>query len=124
MSGIARILLGRGAPVSGSDAKESAVLLALRALGAKVSVGHSPGNLADVDTVVVSTAIRANNPELVAAREQGLLILPRAVALAAVLAGRRSVAVAGTHGKPPPRPCSPSRCRTAVSTRPLPSAGT
>ena len=99
MSGIARILLGRGAPVSGSDAKESAVLLALRALGAKVSVGHSPGNLADVDTVVVSTAIRANNPELVAAREQGLLILPRAVALAAVLAGRRSVAVAGTHGK-------------------------
>ncbi|MDQ3714491.1 MAG: UDP-N-acetylmuramate--L-alanine ligase [Actinomycetota bacterium] len=99
MSGIARILLGRGAPVSGSDAKESAVLLALRALGARVSVGHSADNLADVDTVVVSTAIRPNNPELVAARERGLLVVPRAVALAAVLAGRRSVAVAGTHGK-------------------------
>ncbi|MGI8721254.1 MAG: UDP-N-acetylmuramate--L-alanine ligase [Geodermatophilaceae bacterium] len=99
MSGIARILLGRGAPVSGSDAKESAVLLALRALGARVVVGHSADNLADVDTVVVSTAIRPNNPELVAARERGLLVLPRAVALAAVLAGRRSVAVAGTHGK-------------------------
>jgi len=99
MSGIARILLGRGAPVSGSDAKESAVLLALRALGARVSVGHSADNLADADTVVFSTAIRANNPELVAARERGLLVLPRGVALAAVLAGRRSVAVAGTHGK-------------------------
>ncbi len=99
MSGIARILLGRGAPVSGSDAKESAGLLALRALGARVSVGHSPDNLVDVDTVVVSTAIRPNNPELVTARERGLLVLPRAVALAAVLAGRRSVAVAGTHGK-------------------------
>ncbi len=99
MSGIARILLGRGALVSGSDAKESAVLLVLRALGARVSVGHSADNLGDADTVVVSTAIRANNPELVAARERGLLVLPRAVALAAVLAGRRSVAVAGTHGK-------------------------
>jgi len=99
MSGIARILLGRGASVSGSDAKESAVLLALRALGARVTVGHSADNLDGVDTVVVSTAIRANNPELVAARERGLLVLPRAVSLAAVLAGRRSVAVAGTHGK-------------------------
>jgi len=99
MSGIARILLGRGAPVSGSDAKESSVLLALRALGARVTVGHSASNLVDVDTVVFSTAIRANNPELMAAREAGLLVLPRAVALAAVLAGRRSVAVAGTHGK-------------------------
>ena len=99
MSGIARILLGRGAPVSGSDAKESSVLLALRALGARVSVGHSADNLVDVDTVVFSTAIRANNPELLAAREAGLLVLPRAVALAAVLAGRRSIAVAGTHGK-------------------------
>ncbi|MGI8628450.1 MAG: UDP-N-acetylmuramate--L-alanine ligase [Geodermatophilaceae bacterium] len=99
MSGIARILLARGASVSGSDAKESAVLLALRALGARVSVGQSADNLVDVDTVVVSTAIRPNNPELKAAREAGLLVLPRAVALAAVLAGRRSVAVAGTHGK-------------------------
>ena len=99
MSGIARILLGRGAPVSGSDAKDSAVLLGLRALGARVSVGHSADNVADVDTVVFSTAIRANNPELLAAQAAGLLVLPRAVALAAVLAGRRSIAVAGTHGK-------------------------
>jgi UDP-N-acetylmuramate--alanine ligase len=64
-----------------------------------VAVGHDPGNLGDADTVVVSTAIRADNPELSAARRRGLRVLPRAVALAAVMAGRRSVAVAGTHGK-------------------------
>jgi UDP-N-acetylmuramate--alanine ligase len=99
MSGIARILLARGVPVSGSDRRDTATLLALRALGARVAVGHDPAHLGDADTVVVSTAIRADNPELVAARDRGLAVLPRAVALAAVMAGRRSVAVAGTHGK-------------------------
>jgi UDP-N-acetylmuramate--alanine ligase len=99
MSGIARILLARGVRVSGSDRRDTPTLLALRALGARVSVGHDPAHLGDADTVVVSTAIRADNPELVAARERGLAVLPRAVALAAVMAGRRSVAVAGTHGK-------------------------
>ncbi|UOY02907.1 UDP-N-acetylmuramate--L-alanine ligase [Blastococcus sp. PRF04-17] len=99
MSGIARILLARGVAVSGSDRRDTPTLLALRALGARVAVGHDPQNLADADTVVVSTAIRADNPELVSARERGLRVLPRAVALAAVMAGRRSVAVAGTHGK-------------------------
>jgi UDP-N-acetylmuramate--alanine ligase len=99
MSGIARILIARGVAVSGSDRRDSPTLLALRALGARVAVGHDPANLGDADTVVVSTAIRADNPELAAARERGLRVLPRAVALAAVMAGRRSVAVAGTHGK-------------------------
>jgi UDP-N-acetylmuramate--alanine ligase len=99
MSGIARILLARGVRVSGSDRRESPTLFALRALGARVSVGHDAASLGDADTVVVSTAIRAENPELVAARERGLRVLPRAVALASVMAGRRSVAVAGTHGK-------------------------
>ncbi len=99
MSGIARILLARGVPVSGSDRRDTPTLLALRALGARVSVGHDPAHLADADTVVVSTAIRPDNPELAAARERELRVLPRAVALAAVMAGRRSVAVAGTHGK-------------------------
>jgi UDP-N-acetylmuramate--alanine ligase len=99
MSGIARILLARGVAVSGSDRRESPTLLALRALGARVAVGHDPAHLGDADTVVVSTAIRADNPELVAARERDLRVLPRAVALASVMAGRRSVAVAGTHGK-------------------------
>ncbi|MGY1618068.1 UDP-N-acetylmuramate--L-alanine ligase [Geodermatophilus sp. SYSU D00691] len=99
MSGIARILLARGVRVSGSDRRDTPTLLALRALGARVEVGHDPAHLGDADTVVVSTAIRDDNPELAEARARGLRVLPRAVALAAVMAGRRSVAVAGTHGK-------------------------
>jgi UDP-N-acetylmuramate--alanine ligase len=99
MSGIARILLARGVRVSGSDRRDTPTLLALRALGARVEVGHDPAHLGTADTVVVSTAIRADNPELSAARERGLRVLPRAVALASVMAGRRSIAVAGTHGK-------------------------
>jgi UDP-N-acetylmuramate--alanine ligase len=99
MSGIARILLARGVTVSGSDRRDTPTLLALRALGARVETGHDAAHLGDAETVVVSTAIRADNPELAAARERGLRVLPRAVALAAVMAGRRSVAVAGTHGK-------------------------
>jgi UDP-N-acetylmuramate--alanine ligase len=99
MSGIARILLARGVKVSGSDRRDTPTLLALRALGARVEVGHDPAHLGTADTVVVSTAIRTENPELAAARARGLRMLPRAVALASVMAGRRSVAVAGTHGK-------------------------
>ncbi|SDX95598.1 UDP-N-acetylmuramate--L-alanine ligase [Modestobacter sp. DSM 44400] len=99
MSGIARILLARGVTVSGSDRRETPTLRALAALGARVAVGHEAANLGAADTVVVSTAIRPDNPELATARERGLRVLPRAVALAAVMAGRRSVAVAGTHGK-------------------------
>ncbi len=99
MSGIARILLARGVPVTGSDAKHSRTLSALAALGARVYVGHAAGQVADARTVVFSSAIRPSNPELVAARRRGLLVLPRAAALAAVMTGRRGVAVAGTHGK-------------------------
>ena len=99
MSGIARVLLARGATVSGSDAKQSRTTAALRALGATVHLGHDASHVRGADTVVVSTAIRQDNPELVAAREQGLRVLLRAEALAALMAGRRGVAVAGTHGK-------------------------
>ncbi|HEY4315945.1 MAG TPA: UDP-N-acetylmuramate--L-alanine ligase [Actinomycetes bacterium] len=99
MSGIARIMLARGLPVSGSDAKDSVTLAALRALGATVFVGHDPANVGDVDTVVVSTAIRDSNPELVEARRRGLTVIHRAGALASVMVGCRAVAVAGTHGK-------------------------
>ncbi len=99
MSGIARILLARGVQVSGSDAKDSTMLAALRALGARIYVGHAAGNVLEVDTVVVSSAIRQTNPELVEARARGLSVLPRAAALAAVMAGRRGIAVAGTAGK-------------------------
>jgi UDP-N-acetylmuramate--alanine ligase len=99
MSGIARVLLARGQAVTGSDAKESRTTAALRALGATVHLGHDAAHVTGADTVVVSTAIRQTNPELVAARQLGLRVLIRAEALAALMAGRRGVAVAGTHGK-------------------------
>jgi len=99
MSGIARIMLRRGIAVSGSDARDSDLLAHLAELGAKVFVGHDAAHVGDADTVVVSTAIRDSNPELVAARERGLRVLHRSEALAALMAGRRAVAVAGTHGK-------------------------
>ncbi len=100
MSGIARIMLARGVPVSGSDARDSACLAALRELGATVHVGHRADSVGpSVGTVVVSTAIRETNPELVEARRRGLPVLHRAAALAALMVGRRRVAVAGTHGK-------------------------
>ncbi|MGZ4637843.1 MAG: UDP-N-acetylmuramate--L-alanine ligase [Actinomycetes bacterium] len=99
MSGIARIMLARGLPVSGSDAKDSVALAALRALGATVHVGHAAEHVGDADTVVISTAIRAANPELLEAQRRGLRVIHRAGALASVMVGRRAVAVAGTHGK-------------------------
>src|SRR4051794_14847108 len=99
MSGIARILLARGHTVSGSDAKDSRALTALRALGATVNVGHDAQHVDGADTVVVSTAIRERNAELLAARDRGLAVIPRAAALAALMSDRRGVAVAGTHGK-------------------------
>ena len=100
MSGIAKILARRGSTVSGSDAKASSTLDALRQLGVQVSVGHAAGNLpAGASCVVVSSAIREDNPELVTARERGLPVLHRADALAALMQGYRALAVAGTHGK-------------------------
>jgi UDP-N-acetylmuramate--alanine ligase len=99
LSGIARIMLARGMSVSGSDAKESRTLEALRALGARCAVGHAAEQVRDADTVVVSTAVRADNPEVLEAQRLGLRLLPRSAALEAVMRGRQVVAVAGTHGK-------------------------
>jgi UDP-N-acetylmuramate--alanine ligase len=99
MSGIARIMLARGVIVSGSDASASATLDDLAALGAEVHVGHSADHLEKADTLVVSSAIREDNPELIRARSQGMRVLHRAAALASVMLGRRVIAVAGTHGK-------------------------
>jgi UDP-N-acetylmuramate--alanine ligase len=99
MSGIARIMLARGVPVSGSDRAASGQLAELAALGADVYQGHDPARLAGAGTVVVSTAIRESNPELAEARRAGLRVLHRAAALASVMLGRRGIAVAGTHGK-------------------------
>ncbi|WP_395658859.1 UDP-N-acetylmuramate--L-alanine ligase [Nocardioides sp.] len=99
LSGIARIMLARGITVSGSDGADSPTLDALRVLGARVDLGHDAAHVADADTVVVSTAVREDNPEYAEAVRRGLRVLPRSAALAAVMAGRRVVAVAGTHGK-------------------------
>jgi UDP-N-acetylmuramate--alanine ligase len=99
MSGIARIMLERGITVSGSDAKDSDLLAELRDLGATTHVGHAAAHVDGADTVVVSTAIRETNPELATARERGLRVLHRAAALASLMDGHRSIAVAGTHGK-------------------------
>src|SRR5271154_6007728 len=102
MSGIARIMLARGISVSGSDAMPSALLEELVELGASAHIGHASGNLGSLgagDTLVVSSAIRADNPELTEATRRGMRVLHRAAALASVMAGRRVIAVAGTHGK-------------------------
>jgi UDP-N-acetylmuramate--alanine ligase len=102
MSGIARIMLARGIGVSGSDAMPSALVDDLRAQGARVRIGHAPANLGDLgagDTLVLSSAIRPDNPELVEATRRGMRIMHRAAALASVMAGRRVIAIAGTHGK-------------------------
>ncbi|MFI9237966.1 UDP-N-acetylmuramate--L-alanine ligase [Streptomyces sp. NPDC053079] len=100
MSGIAKILAQRGAAVAGSDAKESATAGALRELGATVHIGHAAGHLAeDATCVVVSSAIRADNPELAAAAERGIPVVHRSDALARLMDGLRPIAVAGTHGK-------------------------
>ena len=99
MSGIARIMLARGVIVSGSDSAASAALTELEALGARVHVGHSAAHLGDADTLVVSSAIRQDNPELAEARRRGIRVLHRAAALAALMWGRRVIAVTGTHGK-------------------------
>ncbi|MEU1277095.1 UDP-N-acetylmuramate--L-alanine ligase [Streptomyces sp. NPDC005805] len=100
MSGIARILARRGAKVAGSDAKESAGSESLRALGVTVHIGHAAGHLADdASCVVVSSAIRADNPELARAAELGVPVVHRSDALASLMHGLRPIAVAGTHGK-------------------------
>jgi UDP-N-acetylmuramate--alanine ligase len=99
MSGIARILLARGVAVSGSDMAPSDLLDELAALGARVHVGHAAANLDGADTLVVSSAIRPDNPELAEARRRGIRVLHRAAALGSAMLGRRGIAIAGTHGK-------------------------
>jgi UDP-N-acetylmuramate--alanine ligase len=100
MNGVARLLLRHGVAVSGSDTVESASVRLLRELGAHVFIGHDPTNLPDGEvTVVMTTALRPDNPELMAARERGLPIMVRAEALAALMADHRSVCIAGSAGK-------------------------
>jgi UDP-N-acetylmuramate--alanine ligase len=99
MSSLARILLERGVPVSGCEARESITVTALRALGADIVIGHSVTHLEDVDSFVHTTAINPRQEEFAAARASGMPVLRRAAALAAALEDRRCVAISGTHGK-------------------------
>ncbi len=99
MSGIARILAQRGHRVSGSDLHEGRSVAALRALGIEVGIGHRAEQVNGADVVVISTAVPADNVEVVAARHQGIPVVQRARMLADVLTTDRSVLVAGTHGK-------------------------
>ena len=99
LSAIARLMAQQGVEVSGSDAADSPVLGALREEGITCFVGHAAEQLAGVDTVIASTAVRDDNPEIVEAQRLGLRVWPRSAGLRSVMEGRRTVAVAGTHGK-------------------------
>ena len=99
MSGIAEVLLNLGYQISGSDLSDSATLRRLAALGIATHVGHSADNVQDADAVVTSTAVKADNPEVLAARERHIPIVPRAVMLAELMRMKQGVAIAGTHGK-------------------------
>ena len=98
MSVVARLLAGRGVAVQGSDSAESETLEALRAVGVKVWVGHDPAHLTGVNSVVISSAVHEDNPELVAARARRLNVLHRSQALAALMEGSRGVAVRAGDG--------------------------
>jgi UDP-N-acetylmuramate--alanine ligase len=99
MNGVATAFLQLGIPVSGSDRQDSPYLRALEAAGARVYVGHAAAQLGDARTVVASSAIRDDNPELAEAKRRGLRVLHRSAALGSLMLGRRGIAVAGTHGK-------------------------
>jgi UDP-N-acetylmuramate--alanine ligase len=99
MSGIAEILHNLGFQVSGSDAAESAMTERLRSLGLRVEIGHSAPHIGDAQALVTSTAVAADNPEVVAARARQIPVVPRAVMLAELMRLRRGIAIAGTHGK-------------------------
>lgn len=99
MSGIAEILHNLGFTVSGSDAAESATTERLRALGLRVEIGHSAPHIGDAQALVTSTAVAADNAEVLAARARQIPVVPRAVMLAELMRLRRGIAIAGTHGK-------------------------
>ena len=99
MNGIAEVLLNLGYQISGSDLSENVATRRLAQLGATVSIGHAEQNLTDADVVVVSTAVGSDNPEVLAARERHIPVVPRAMMLAELMRLRQGIAIAGTHGK-------------------------
>ncbi len=99
MSGIAEVLATQGYQVSGSDLAASAVTRRLEGLGVRIAIGHDARHVEGADAVVVSTAVAPDNPEIAAARERGVPIVPRALMLAELMRLKTGIAVAGTHGK-------------------------
>jgi UDP-N-acetylmuramate--alanine ligase len=99
MNGIAEVLFNLGFQISGSDLNENVATKRLRELGVTVTIGHAEQNLTDADAVVVSTAVSADNPEVVIARARHIPVVPRAIMLAELMRLRQGIAVAGTHGK-------------------------
>ncbi|WP_250526272.1 UDP-N-acetylmuramate--L-alanine ligase [Caballeronia sp. GAWG2-1] len=99
MSGIAEVLLNLGYQVSGSDLSNNAITERLKMLGARVAIGHHEQNIEGANAVVVSTAVRQDNPEVLAARHRRVPIVPRAVMLAELMRLKQGIAIAGTHGK-------------------------
>ena len=99
MSGIAEVLINLGYSVSGSDITESAVVRRLKSFGAKVLIGHAASNIAGADVIVTSSAVNADNPEVVAAKTARVPVVPRAMMLAELMRFKQGIAIAGTHGK-------------------------
>jgi UDP-N-acetylmuramate--alanine ligase len=99
MSGIAEVLANQGFDVSGSDLAESATTRRLEKIGVRIAIGHAAGHVAGADAVVVSTAVKDDNPEVVAARERHIPLVPRAQMLAELMRLKQGIAIAGTHGK-------------------------
>ncbi len=99
MSGIAEVLLNLGYTVSGSDIADSAVVKRLRALGANVLIGHAAGNIVNAGVIVTSSAVKADNPEVIAAKAARIPVVPRAMMLAELMRFKLGIAIAGTHGK-------------------------
>ncbi|MBN8441436.1 MAG: UDP-N-acetylmuramate--L-alanine ligase [Thauera sp.] len=99
MSGIAEVLVNQGYTISGSDLGDSATTRRLRAMGATVMQGHDAANIAGADALVVSTAVKSDNPEVVAARARHIPVVPRAQMLAELMRLKSGIAIAGTHGK-------------------------
>jgi UDP-N-acetylmuramate--alanine ligase len=99
MCGIAEVLANQGYQISGSDLAENAATRRLAAMGVRVRLGHAAANVADADAVVVSTAVKDDNPEVAAARERRIPVVPRAQMLAELMRIKQGIAIAGTHGK-------------------------
>jgi len=99
MSGIAEVFTNLGYTVTGSDLSESPAVRRLRQLGVKIAIGHAAENVAQADAVVVSSAVKSDNPEVQRAREAHVPVVPRAMMLAELMRFKQGIAIAGTHGK-------------------------